>query len=173
MIISKGAILYIKATVSVCLSVPCRVLCKKGGRVSWKISWFENFDLCDSYYPIDRGGASTGGKDQRGGQHGRRRDERKRIERKEANTGQGRAWAKKDRAGGSSTGALCTRFTLIKVKGVVKERVWPMLFNYKTFDSVMKLFQLLWTLGLLHIAKWEFGLVWLKTKSSFISIADS
>ncbi len=41
------------------------------------------------------GGANTGG----GGQHGR-----------------GGARAGKDRAGGSSTGALCTRFTLVTTK---------------------------------------------------------
>jgi hypothetical protein len=64
--ISNFPILYIKATVvSICSSSfqalsgqtdihHCGVLCRKGwGRVSWGISWFGNFDLCDNYYPID------------------------------------------------------------------------------------------------------------------------
>jgi hypothetical protein len=63
------------------------------------------FVFCDSYYPIDRGGggASTGG----GGQHGRGGDGRGGPARA------GGARAGKDRARGSSTGALCTKFTLV------------------------------------------------------------
>jgi len=48
----------------------------------------------------------------RGGQHGRGR-----TERGEAQAGKDRArwgaWVRKDRARGSSTSALCTRFTLV------------------------------------------------------------
>ncbi len=34
---------------------PFLVVCfvEGGGRVSWKISWFGNFDLCVNYYPTD------------------------------------------------------------------------------------------------------------------------
>jgi hypothetical protein len=56
-----------------------------------------------------RGGATMGGEgQQRGGQHGQGR-----IERGGPARAEGGARAKKDRARGSSTGALCTRFTLV------------------------------------------------------------
>ncbi len=64
------------------------------------------FVFCDSYYPTDPGGGSRGGQHGRGGTSG------------EGPGGGGQhgprgAWAGKDWAGGSSTGALCTRFTLV------------------------------------------------------------
>jgi hypothetical protein len=62
------------------------------------------FVFCDSYYPTDKAGASRGGPARA---------------RRGAWVGKGRAeWgarAGKDRAGGSSTGALCTKFTLVVV----------------------------------------------------------
>ncbi len=146
------------------LPVPCRVLCRRGGApVSWGISWFGNFDLCDNYYPTDSwwttvavfylsfilfffsdvislslplwrnpigshslwsvlgggvretpvkhgaGGASRGGASKGG----------------PARAGKDRAgwgaWAGKDWTKGSSTGALCTKFTLVNFK--LKEKL--------------------------------------------------
>jgi len=88
------------------------------------------FVFCDSYYPIDKGasrggglarvaGVNMGGGDKRkrigrGGQHGprgaRARKDRRRGTRTEGGEG---ARAKKDQARESSTGALCTKFTLV------------------------------------------------------------
>jgi len=72
------------------------------------------FVFCDNYYPTDRGRASTGDGGQQGGVNtggggtgGKGPGERGQHE------PWGGAHARKDQVGGSSTGALCTRFTLV------------------------------------------------------------
>jgi hypothetical protein len=76
------------------------------------------FVFYDSYYPIDRRGPARA----RGG----------------AQAGKDRAeWGareKKDRAGGSSTGALCTRFTLVLIMFVGDELGWPIFYGSYDID---------------------------------------
>jgi len=86
------AILYIKATVFVCLSGQFP---GTGTARTFFLNFFMGFVFCDSYYPTDRAGANTGG----GGL-----------------AQAGGARARKDRTRGSSTGALCTRFTLVETE---------------------------------------------------------
>jgi hypothetical protein len=52
--------------------------------------------------------------------------------------GQGGARAGKDRAGGSSTGALCTRFTLVLIEHfvILKQFIKTLIYNY-TFAKVV------------------------------------
>jgi hypothetical protein len=88
-------ILYIKATVSICPGSDWRifpVIARTSHCLDLFFFFLMGFVFCDSYYPTNRGG----------GQHGWRGLARG-----------GSARAGKGRARGNSTGALCTRFTLV------------------------------------------------------------
>jgi len=118
----EGVILSIKATVvSVCLSFTYLLL------ISFSLTSFRFHYLsgviplapvpCEVFWGVGegrarwstgRGGPARVARASRGGQHGQGRIGRGRPARAEEG-----ARTKKDRAKGSSTGALCTRFTLV------------------------------------------------------------